>query len=99
MRERVADAGGADELGINELLSAFGVRRATPETRREVEEALRAAGMSVEPPLVEATPTTRVRLELVEEPEPEEPEMPLAEDGDDPEQVLDDVLAAACDVL
>ncbi|TMM08149.1 MAG: hypothetical protein E6G00_12995, partial [Actinobacteria bacterium] len=66
MRQRLERAGGADELGINELLLAFGVRKATPSARRGVENRLRVAGILVDPPLESANRHTRVRLELIE---------------------------------
>src|SRR2546425_483559 len=68
MRQRLERAGGADELGINELLLAFGVRKATPSARRGVENRLRVAGILVDPPLESANRHTRVRLELIEPP-------------------------------
>src|SRR5436305_9112293 len=96
MRQRLVEADGVEELGINELLSAFGIRRATPVTRRNVEEALREAGVSVDPPLETAKRETRVRLELIAEPDTGEDE--ALEEGEEAEQLLDDALAAACDV-
>src|SRR5436305_6477385 len=100
MRQRLVEADGVEELGINELLPAFGIRQATPVTRRNVEEALREAGVSVDPPLETAKRETRVRLDLIEEPDTAEGEaLQEGEEGEDVEQLLDDVLAAACDVL
>ena len=51
LRERVAAGGGRVSMPAEELLGGFGVRRATPAARRNVERWLGEAGLGLEPPL------------------------------------------------
>ena len=51
LRERVAAAGGRVSISSEELLGGFGLRRATPAARRNVEAWLADAGLAVEPSL------------------------------------------------
>ncbi|MBV9212417.1 MAG: sortase [Actinobacteria bacterium] len=94
LRRRLEASGGRGDLGINDLLSAFGVRKATPQARRQVEAALVAAGIAVEPSLESATPRTRVTLELVDRAAgagEAEDTAPAAEDPDGVEPASDDL--------
>ena len=72
LRRRVAAGGGRASISSEELLGGFGVRRATPTARRNVEAWLAEAGLAIEPSLgANGLPET---VTLFEWPPPAEPQ-------------------------
>src|SRR5215210_4602993 len=61
---RVAAAEGRLQISLERLLAEFGVRRSTPLARHNVEQALREAGLVVEPSLTEADLRSSVTISL-----------------------------------
>src|SRR5436190_7281452 len=61
---RVVAAEGRLEISLERLLAEFGARRSTPLARHNVEQALREAGLEVEPSLTEADAPTSVTISL-----------------------------------
>src|SRR5204863_10199812 len=64
---RVAAADGRLEISVERLLAEFGARRSTPLARHNVEQALREAGLEVEPSLTEADLPSSVTISLAVE--------------------------------
>src|SRR5436190_23123004 len=61
---RVAAAQGRLQISLERLLAEFGARRSTPLARHNIEQALREAGLEVEPSLTEADLPSSVTISL-----------------------------------
>ncbi|HEX8053932.1 MAG TPA: hypothetical protein VF517_13160, partial [Thermoleophilaceae bacterium] len=74
LRERVAAGGGRVSISAEDLLGGFGLRRATPTARRNVEAWLAEAGLAVEPSLgTNGLPETVTLYDPAAPAEPAEP--------------------------
>ena len=95
LRRRVSAGGGRASISTEELLGGFGVRRATPSARRNIEAWLAEAGLAVEPSLGANGLPEEVTLvqwppPAAVEPEPVEAEPVEAEPQREPEAVEPD---------